>query len=78
MIYMIFPGKNNALVCSLFLQAGLFGAGIAYTITAATSLRYVKVIVTPHSAYTIISLKFYVILNVLLPLDAEQFRVQTP
>ncbi|XP_015881250.1 probable amino acid permease 7 isoform X2 [Ziziphus jujuba] len=35
-------GKKNAMVCSLFLQAGLFGAGIAYTITTATSLRAIR------------------------------------
>nr|XP_048329951.1 probable amino acid permease 7 isoform X7 [Ziziphus jujuba var. spinosa] len=32
-------GEKNALVCSLFLQVGLFGIGIAYTVTSAISIR---------------------------------------
>uniref|UniRef100_A0A6N2LA53 Amino acid transporter transmembrane domain-containing protein n=1 Tax=Salix viminalis TaxID=40686 RepID=A0A6N2LA53_SALVM len=32
-------GKRNALICSLFSQIGLYGTGIAYTITAAISMR---------------------------------------
>ncbi|KAJ6724069.1 AMINO ACID TRANSPORTER TRANSMEMBRANE DOMAIN-CONTAINING PROTEIN-RELATED [Salix viminalis] len=37
-------GKRNALICSLFSQIGLYGTGIAYTITAAISMRYICLI----------------------------------
>ncbi|KAJ6417543.1 hypothetical protein OIU84_003300 [Salix udensis] len=35
-------GKRNALICSLFSQIGLYGTGIAYTITAAISMRAIQ------------------------------------
>ncbi|KAK6269402.1 hypothetical protein POUND7_006507 [Theobroma cacao] len=35
-------GKKNARVCSLFVQVGLYGVGIAYTITTATSMRAIQ------------------------------------
>ncbi|XP_015881321.3 probable amino acid permease 7 isoform X1 [Ziziphus jujuba] len=35
-------GRKNALVCSLFLQVGLFGAGIAFTVTSTISLRAIQ------------------------------------
>ncbi|KAB5534950.1 hypothetical protein DKX38_018036 [Salix brachista] len=35
-------GKRNALICSLFAQIGLYGTGIAYTITAAISMRAIQ------------------------------------
>ncbi|CAK7323876.1 unnamed protein product [Dovyalis caffra] len=35
-------GKRNALVCGLFAQIGLYGTGIAYTITTAISMRAIQ------------------------------------
>ncbi|TYG86685.1 hypothetical protein ES288_A13G153100v1 [Gossypium darwinii] len=35
-------GKTNARVCGLFVQVGLYGMGIAYTITSAISLRAIQ------------------------------------
>ncbi|KAJ6332490.1 hypothetical protein OIU77_008547 [Salix suchowensis] len=34
--------KRNALICSLFAQIGLYGTGIAYTVTAAISMRAIQ------------------------------------
>ncbi|KAH1032408.1 hypothetical protein J1N35_044582 [Gossypium stocksii] len=35
-------GQTNARVCGLFVQVGLYGMGIAYTITSAISLRAIQ------------------------------------
>ncbi|KAK8545792.1 hypothetical protein V6N12_026612 [Hibiscus sabdariffa] len=35
-------GQTNARVCGLFVQIGLYGMGIAYTITSAISLRAIQ------------------------------------
>ncbi|MBA0728076.1 hypothetical protein Golax_001011 [Gossypium laxum] len=42
-------GKTNARVCGLFVQVGLYGMGIAYTITSAISLRCVVKINNFHN-----------------------------
>ncbi|KAM0943025.1 putative amino acid transporter, transmembrane domain-containing protein [Dioscorea sansibarensis] len=39
-VRIILGGKKNLWMCGIFQQASLFGNGIAYTITAATSMRY--------------------------------------
>ncbi|XVF03546.1 hypothetical protein REPUB_Repub05bG0003300 [Reevesia pubescens] len=35
-------GKKNARVCGVFVQVGLYGTGIAYTITSAISMRAIQ------------------------------------
>lgn len=35
-------GKRNALICGVFAQTGLYGTGIVYTITTASSMRAIQ------------------------------------
>jgi hypothetical protein len=36
------PGDKSHLFCGFFLNLSLFGTGVVYTLTSATSMRYVQ------------------------------------